>query len=132
MYRGRMNRSVLIVDDDKLTCWGLEKMMSSRNLLITSVSNGRDAISEVGSRSFNSVFLDINLPDVSGFDVMREIRTYAPDTKVVVMTADGSDANRRKALEEGAFHFIGKPFSVKEIRGLLDECLGECAKEQII
>ncbi len=107
-----MNRSVLIVDDDNLTCWGLEKMMSSHNLLITAVNNGKDAISEVGSRAFNSIFLDINLPDVSGFDVLREIRTYAPKTKVVVMSADLSDCIRSRALEEGAFHFIGNPFSV--------------------
>jgi DNA-binding NtrC family response regulator len=127
-----MNRSVLIVDDDNLTCWGLEKMMSSHNLLITAVNNGKDAISEVGSRAFNSIFLDVNLPDVSGFDVLREIRTYAPKTKVVVMSADGSEDNRRKALEEGAFHFIGKPFSVKEVREILDACVGGYAKEQII
>jgi len=127
-----MNRCVLIVDDDKLTCWGLEKMMSSHNLLITSVNNGTDAVSEVGSRSFNSVFLDINLPDISGFDVLKEIRTRAPQTKVIVITADGSDTNKRRALQEGAFHFVGKPFSVKEIRGILDSCLGECERGQAI
>lgn len=127
-----MNRSVLIVDDDKLTCWGLEKMMSPYNLLVTSVSNGQDAISEVLTRPFNSVFLDINLPDVSGFEVLKEIRSHAPETKVVVITADGSEANRQRALEEGAFHFVGKPFAVKEIREILDSCLGECAREQAI
>lgn len=125
--------TILIVDDDKLTCWGLEKIMSvSHNLLVTSVSNGADAISEVGSRTFNTVFLDINLPDISGFDVLREIRSRAPGTKVVVMTADGSESNRQRAIEEGAFHFVGKPFSVKEIRGVLDECLGNCEKKQAI
>lgn len=127
-----MNRSVLIVDDDKLTCWGLEKMMSSHNLLVTSVNNGRDAISEVGSRSFNSVFLDINLPDISGFDVLREVRARAPETKVVVITADGSEANREEALQGGAFQFVAKPFGVKEIKGILDMCVGECAREEAI
>lgn len=127
-----MNRCVLIVDDDKLTCWGLEKMMSSHNVLITSVNNGADAMSEVGSRSFNSVFLDINLPDISGFDVLREIRARAPQTKVIVITADGSDTNKRRALDEGAFHFVGKPFSVKEIKGILDSCIEECQRGQAI
>ena len=127
-----MNRSVLIVDDDKLTCWGLEKMMSPYNLLVTSVTNGTDAIAEVLTRPFNSVFLDINLPDVSGFDVLKEIRNRTPETKVVVITADGSDDNRRRALEEGAFHFIGKPFTVKEIRETLESCLGECPRRQVI
>lgn len=124
--------SVLIVDDDNLTCWGLEKIMSSHNLLITSVNNGKDALSEIGGRSFNSIFLDINLPDISGFDVLKEIRARAPQTKVVVITADGSEANRTKAMEAGAFHFVAKPFSVKEITGVLNMCLGDCAKEQAI
>lgn len=128
-----MTESVLIVDDDKLTCWGLEKIMSaSHNLLVTSVSNGKDALSEISSRPFNSVFLDINLPDTSGFDVLRAIREIAPQTKVVVITADGSEANRQRAMEEGAFHFVGKPFNVKDVREILDACLENCQEKKAI
>ncbi|MEJ2697441.1 MAG: response regulator [Candidatus Sulfobium sp.] len=125
-----MNRSVLIVDDDKLTCWGLEKIMSTHNLLITSVNNGRDAISEVVSRPFNSVFLDINLPDINGFDVLKEIRKLSPATKVIVISADDTVSNRQRAMDEGSFHFMGKPFSVPEIKKVINSCMSDSQTDQ--
>jgi DNA-binding NtrC family response regulator len=118
-------RSVLIVDDDRLTCWGLERIMSSQNLLVSSVSNGQDALAEMHHTSFGSVFLDINLPDISGFEVLKEIRKLSPTTKVVVISADDTVENKQRALDEGAFHFIGKPFSVPEIKEVINSCLPE-------
>jgi two-component system, NtrC family, response regulator HydG len=106
---------VLIVDDNKLTCWGLEKVCSGNKFLVTTVNNGQEAISEINSTPFSLVFLDINLPDINGLEVLHEIKKVSPQTKVVIMTADNADDNKKKALEEGAFHFIGKPFSIPEI-----------------
>ncbi len=111
--------SILVVDDNKLTCWGLEKVISAHELLVSTVNNGRDAISEIGGAQFCAVFLDINLPDISGFEVLREIKNVSPGTKVIMMTADNTDGNRKRAMESGAAHFMGKPFSIPEIREVL-------------
>jgi DNA-binding response OmpR family regulator len=127
-----MYGNILVVDDDKLTCWGLEKIISSRDIFVTIVNNGRDALTEAGIRNYTSVFLDINLPDIRGFDVMREIRKMSPDTKIIIMTADDSDANRQRAFEEGAFYFVGKPFGMKEIKYILDSCLEEDPRKDVL
>jgi len=120
--------NILIVDDNRLTCWGLERVFSSGDYLVTVVNNGKDAISEISDRHFSSVFLDINLPDISGLEVLHEIKRVSPQTKVVVMTADNSNDNKQKALEEGAFYFIGKPFSIPEIKEVISSI---CSPEAV-
>jgi DNA-binding NtrC family response regulator len=117
------NHCVLVVDDNKLTCWGLEKVISAQDLLVSTVNNGRDAIAEIGNTPFGTVFLDINLPDINGLEVLREIKKISPDTRVIIMTADNTEENRKKAMESGAAHFIGKPFSIPEIRQVLQDML---------
>jgi DNA-binding NtrC family response regulator len=118
------NQNILVVDDNRLTCWGLEKVISSQNLFVTTVTNGRDAISEICNTSYCSVFLDINLPDISGLEVLREIKRISPETKVIMMTADNTEDNKKKAMEIGAYHFMGKPFTIPEIKDILKNITG--------
>jgi DNA-binding response OmpR family regulator len=117
----REQYSILVVDDNKLICWGLEKVIAAQNLLVTTVIGGGEAIAEIRRRSYDAVFLDINLPDISGFELLREIRNISPGTRVIMMTADNSDDNRQKAVELGAVRFMGKPFSIHEIREVLQD-----------
>ncbi len=128
----REYKNILVVDDNKLTCWGLEKVISSQDLLVTTVNNGSDAISEIRNTEYSSVFLDINLPDISGLEVLREIMKSSPATKVIIMTADNTEDNRKKAMEIGAFHFIGKPFSIPEIKDVLQNVIGAGPLRNII
>ncbi len=128
----REHYSILVVDDNRLTCWGLEKVISAQNLLVSTVNNGRDALSEVRNTPFCTVFLDINLPDISGFEVLGEIKKMSPGTKVIMMTADNTDENRKKAMELGAAHFMGKPFSIPEIRQVLQDIVNTGPLRNII
>jgi two-component system response regulator RegA len=128
----RQHNSILVVDDNRLTCWGLEKVISAQDLLVSTVNNGRDAISEIGSTSYSTVFLDINLPDISGFEVLTEIKKLSPDTRVIMMTADNTEDNRKKAMELGAVRFIGKPFGIPEIRQVLQDIVGAGPVRKII
>jgi DNA-binding NtrC family response regulator len=113
-------RNILVVDDDKLICWGLEQVISARNLHVTTVNNGRDAIFEIYNVPYNSVFLDVHLPDISGMEVLQEIRKVAPETQVVIMTGDDSDDNLKEAFRGGASHLIKKPFNIPEIEHIID------------
>lgn len=123
------NHNLLIIDDNKLLCWGLEKVISDGNLNVRTVSNGSDAISEIYSAPYHSVFLDVNLPDMSGLDLLKKIRKISPNTKVVVMAENNSRYYRQNAMEEGAFHFITKPFGIPEVREILRDILA--AKDRL-
>jgi DNA-binding response OmpR family regulator len=128
----REHCNILVVDDNRLTCWGLEKVISAQNLLVSAVNNGRDALSEVRNTPYYAVFLDINLPDISGFEVLSEIKKMSPGTKVIMMTADNTDDNRKKATELGAALFMGKPFSIPEIRQVLQDIVNTGPLRNII
>jgi CheY-like chemotaxis protein len=116
--------NILVVDDNKLICWGLKKVVSAQGLSVTTAVTGGEAIAEVCRTSYDAVFVDINLPDISGFELLEKIRGLSPDTRVIMMTADNTDDNRRRAMESGAARFMGKPFSNHEIREVLRDVVG--------
>lgn len=124
------SKNILVVDDDRLICWGLEQVITARNLHVTTVNNGRDAIFEIYNVPYNSVFLDVHLPDINGMEVLEEIRRVAPKTKVVIMTGDDTDDYRQKALTRGASHLIKKPFNIPEIEHIIDGIFSS-SKEQV-
>jgi DNA-binding NtrC family response regulator len=115
--------NILVVDDDRLICWGLEKLISARDFHVTTVNNWKDAIFEIYNVPYASVFLDINLPDINGMEVLHEIKKVAPGTKVVVMTADDTLDYKQQALD-GAAHLLRKPFNIPEIEHIIDSISG--------
>ncbi len=120
---GMTSTKVLIVDDNKLICLGLGKRLSKRNIVHHAVENGKNALSEVRGTFYDLVFLDIHLPDANGLDLMQEIRRISPDTKVVILSADGSENNVRRALAAGALRFMEKPYDNSDVMEVLEAAL---------
>lgn len=114
---------VLIVDDNKLVCLGLGRTLSKRDIVHHAVEDGKNALSELGGTFYDLVFLDIHLPDANGLDLMQEIRRISPDTKVVIISSDGSENNVRRALAAGALRFMEKPYDNSEIMEVLEAAL---------
>lgn len=114
---------VLIVDDNRLLCWGLGRTLSKRNIVHHAVEDGKNALSEVRRTFYDLVFLDIHLPDANGLDLMPEIRRISPDTKVVILSSDGSEDNIRRALAAGAMRFMEKPYDNSEVMEVLEAVL---------
>lgn len=104
------NHHVLVVDDDQLICWALEKELASKRVPTKVVGTGEECLSEIRVKSYDLLFLDIHLPDSNGIELLKEIRKISPDTKVVIFSADGNESNKESALAEGAVQFLGKPF----------------------
>jgi two-component system response regulator AtoC len=127
----RRQYSILIVDDNKLICWGLAKVVSAEGLAVTTVITGGEAIAEVRRTPYDAVFVDVNLPDISGFELLNRIKNLSPGTRVIMMTADNTDENRQKAIESGAARFMGKPFSNHEVREVLRDTVGIGKPESI-
>lgn len=103
-------RKILVVDDDKLLCWSIARILTPRNGAVKCVSGVREAIAEVTGERFDLILLDINLPDGNGLDLLETIRCVAPDTKIIILSGDASPMNRERAHAIGASRFIEKPF----------------------
>jgi CheY-like chemotaxis protein len=114
----------LVVDDDNLMCWALEREFSSHNITTRIVDTAVEALAELRRESYDLIFLDIHLPDGNGIDLLDEIGRISPDSKIVVMSGDASESNRRRAFTGGAVQFLEKPFDLSEIHSILRSATG--------
>ncbi len=110
---------VLVVDDDSLIRWALQREFASLALPARFVANTGEALAELRDGRYDLVFLDVNLPDRNGIDILDEIGKLSPDARVVILSADASEENRRRAIDAGVIQFIEKPFDMSDIHKVL-------------
>lgn len=120
-----MKRRVLIVEDEPLIRQGLARAIRSPRLEITECGLGMDAIEEVKRSRYDLCFVDVNLPDISGIDVMKRIKEISPSTRVVVITSCLLDNEAEQDIETYSYSFIPKPFDIFQIRRVVKELFGE-------
>jgi DNA-binding response OmpR family regulator len=105
---------VLLVDDDRELCQMLTEYLNAEHFDVKSAHDGGDALRELQANDFDIVILDVMLPSVSGFDVLRKLgASYS--TPVLMLTARGDDVDRIVGLELGADDYLSKPFNPREL-----------------
>lgn len=107
---------LLIIEDDKGLNQGLCKALKADNRQIFSCQDLKTAREQLLCGSVSLILLDINLPDGSGLDLLREIKEKTPDVPVILLTANDTDMNIVDGLERGADDYITKPFSLSVLR----------------
>ena len=105
---------VLLVDDDRELCQMLAEYLNAEHFEVTGVHDGGDALAALRAGSFDIVILDVMLPTVGGFDVLRELGA-AHATPILMLTARGDDVDRIVGLELGADDYLSKPFNPREL-----------------
>jgi CheY-like chemotaxis protein len=123
-------KKVLVVDDDNLICWALEKEFSAINFDARIVGNAADALAELRRQRFDIVFLDIHLPDLNGLELLREIDEISPDATVIIMSGDASEANRQRAYNGGVLQFLEKPFDLSDVHAILRSITGQYPRKR--
>lgn len=119
------NIEALIIEDEIDICFLLTGILRNKNLRTTFVNTIHEAQDILATRHPAILFLDNNLPDGYGVDFIREIKDHHPLTRIVMITADDTPANKNKALNAGADFFIGKPFTRDTIYKTIDSVLPE-------
>ncbi len=115
---------ILVVDDDKLICWALQREFVSLNMTTRVVETAQDALAELRTNLYDLVFLDIHLPDGNGIELLEEVGRISPNVKIAIMSGDASETNRENALSGGALQFLEKPLDLSEIHSILRSTLG--------
>ena len=117
---------VLIIEDDDNIATALEYIISREGLDQDRVANGADAMGRIRALKPDLVFLDVMLPEVSGYEICQTVRRDKSlgGVKILMMTARGSAVERRKGMAMGADGFISKPFELKELRDEVRRLLG--------
>ena len=106
---------ILIVEDEKDLAEGLEVNLSKEGYEVLKVATGKVVVNLVIKKSPDLVLLDIVLPDISGFDVCRELRRKGLDVPIIILSAKSDEIDRVVGLEIGANDYITKPFSIREL-----------------
>ncbi|MEI9958787.1 MAG: response regulator [Ferruginibacter sp.] len=112
--------NALIIDDEIDICYLLTGILRNRNIQSNYVNSLTEAKQVLNTKNPKIVFLDNHLPDGMGVDFITYLKKNYPDTKVVMITAYDTPADRHKALAEGADLFIAKPFSREVIYQTVD------------
>jgi len=102
---------VVVVDDDHRTLTDLAGMLEEAGFVVSTATSGDDALEVVGHGVADVVVTDVNMPGMSGFDLIRELHRVRPDLRVLVMTSKPTPAGQQVATEFGAFAYLRKPIS---------------------
>ena len=108
-------KRVLVVDDDRGLNRVLVEMFRENDIDADGVADGEAAVRRVSTEKFHLVLLDVGLPRMNGFDVLKKIRTLKSAPRVIVMTSDDTPATVLNAVKEQAYRYVSKPSPPKAI-----------------
>ncbi len=111
-----MKKRILVVDDEESIRWVLGKSLEKTGYSVEYGGSGSEAIEKATSDSFSLIILDIKMPDLSGLDVLHEIRLRGVDIPVIIITAQNTVKNAIDAMKEGAYDYVAKPFDLDEVK----------------
>lgn len=106
---------LLVVDDEHLIRWSLEQNLKKQGYEVVTAGSGEDALRLVREEQPDLVLLDIQLPGISGIDVLEKIKDHDEDIIVIMVTANSGLENAVRAMRLGAYDYVSKPFNLEEL-----------------
>jgi len=109
---------ILIVDDEVLILYSLSRTFSHCGAEVTAVESGAAALELIRKGTYELCFLDVQLPDANGLELMMVIRKLSPATKVIIMTANELTDEQLHTIASQDCVFLPKPFDLKDAQAL--------------
>jgi DNA-binding response OmpR family regulator len=106
---------ILIVDDEPAIVAAVRERFEREGLAVQAAASGEAALDDLAELPVDLLLLDVGLPGIDGFEVLRRLRARGLDTPVILLTARGDEIDRVVGLELGADDYVVKPFSVREL-----------------
>ena len=117
---GRTLLNLLIVDDERTVREAFRELVSSLGYRTGAVESGEQALRLIESQTVDLVFMDLTLNGVGGVGLLRQLKARRPEIEVIMMTGHGTVESAVEAMKAGAYDYVSKPFSVDQIKVLLD------------
>ncbi len=115
--------NVLVIDDEESIRWVLQTSLRKQGYNVWTAEDGTTALNILGRENFSVVLLDLNLPDMDGFDILSEINESKNKSSVIVITAQNSVKNAIEAMQLGAYDYFSKPFDIDEVNSLVKKAI---------
>ena len=119
----RIKEKVLIVEDEDMARRNLEHILEKEGYDVVSVENGKDALEYLRTTIFDLVITDLKMENVDGMEVLENSRRLLPYTEVIMITGYATVNSAVRAMKEGAYHYIAKPYKIDEVRKVAREAL---------
>ena len=107
--------SILLVDDDEAFRVVMAGELSHMGFDVTTAKNGQEALSQMGAGQPDVVLLDLQLPDISGMDVLKIAGEVSPGSEIIMLTGHGSLDTVIESIRMGAFDYVSKPCPLDEL-----------------
>jgi two-component system response regulator PilR (NtrC family) len=112
-----------VADDEQSMREFLDIMLKKEGYKVSLASNGEEVVKLIDNDLFDLVLMDIRMPKLDGISALKRIKSIAPETVVIMITAYASADTAIKAMKEGAYDYITKPFKVEEIKLIINNAL---------
>ena len=115
--------TVLLIDDDAEIRYSLDRVLSQEGHAVICSDSGEEGIKTARKENPNLIFLDNRMCGISGIETLQHLRTAAPNSLVILMTAYGTSQTAIEAMKHGAFDYVLKPFDLKKLKELVAKAL---------
>jgi len=122
-----VTRRILIVDDEPLIRHSLSAAFQNENTCVHAAPCGKDGLALLDRIVYDLCILDINLPDMSGLDIMENVKEASPATKIVIMTAGVVDSHMMRRIQVNANLLAYKPFKLDRLKRTVEEVFAQGA-----
>lgn len=123
---------ILIVEDEKRLCDNIGRYLRTEGYATDTVYDGNDAWDYICASEYDSIVLDVMLPGIDGFSLLKKIRAgEKKDVPVIMLTAKGTVEDKVKGLDLGADDYLTKPFSLEELSARLRVMIRRNGREQV-
>jgi len=116
---------ILLVDDKELILYSLSKTLRNGGADVTTARNGKDALREIQCYSYDVCFLDVQLPDANGLELMKTFQKLSSGTSIIIMTALCLNNEQLQSLRAHDCHYLPKPFELDQVQSLIAAISGK-------
>jgi DNA-binding NtrC family response regulator len=121
---------ILIVDDEKISLNNLAHIMKKEGYTVTAAQSGQSALQAIETETFDIVLTDLKMEKIDGMQVLKKCRQIQPNAEVIMITGYATLDSAVKAMKEGAFNYIAKPFKLDEVRSVVREAFEKIRLKQ--
>ncbi len=116
---------ILLVDDEKSVLFALRLLLEAMQYSVTDFSSASEALAALrqGHISFDLFLCDLKMPEINGFEALKQAKMISPDLAFILMSAHASSADIDYARANGAQGFIAKPFTPIQLRAVIESAL---------
>ncbi len=120
------SKSILIVDDEPIVRESIRDWLKDAGYEVATAETGEEALEMMKKQDFSVLILDIRLPGKTGISVLREVKSFKPEIKSIIITAYPTSELAAEAKELGAIDYLIKPIAPDDLERLIQQTLLKC------